>query len=496
MKPQRHPSLGLVGPIPVGTRPAKVWKHLYAPEEGWARIVPDPRSGPFAARAEAIALVTRAEHTELPELEPHVWRKVLPVLNDDHDQLYCPVYVADLLASDTEWAPAPDDPNRQCGLSTRAVYLVVDRGEPGRVVTAYRPHPPASRVHLTEDGLRRHARHFFRRKTRMRRDDLARQVAEDLEELPDSVPSTTEALWELASAVGFARAVGDLTGEGARQLAAGERRLASTPRELVTALLGSLRWAGVLDGISEALRRGDREGFDAALLDAEALLVAATALGAETESSQFLRDALEVLAWTPSTMGSLLVAASSRADDFREDALVRELWGGVATSIAAAGVREEAPAVRPGARLVEGLLPVPSAWEPWLRMAEDVRSRLGEVLQGAAKAADDLVRGFVVQPQPVRLGDGDDAPWRLRELVTTAGHVRVFVVDEENPKGHAVELGEDLDLWHFEKPGQRALVVVAASDKPIAGDSLHEVLLEAGKRADVVVRTRVVSRPK
>lgn len=492
MKPYRHPTIGLVGPMSTDRRPRKTWKHLYDPGEHWERIVPSPPPR-LAAEAEQIAGVSRTECPRLPELEPRTWSRVRAVLDDHHDRFYAATYMAEIAAQGTSWIASPWESMRQLGFTPRGVLVVVAQGEPGHVVTAYRPHPPVAGVDMSEDDLRRYGLRHFRRSAGVRRDDLAREVADALVAQAGIPPRNAGELWSFAAAIGLGRALGEVAELNA-PLAEAERVLAAAPEALVSALSAGLRWEQTLDEVADALKDEDREDLELALSRVEELLFVGDALGVMESVRLIVEQATELLAWLPASFAPLADVWATRVIAFHEQSPVRDLWGACAAAAAAACVRHEAPAFQPGVRLVDQLLPAPASWVPWVRQVATVPVRAGaDVL----RRLDELVAGLTARSAaPAMDGELTVQPWHLREASPVRGHARMFVVDDDYPEGYPVELANDCDLWTFERSGQRALVIVFVAATPLPAMSLREALALAQTRPDVAVRSREVSRPR
>ena len=280
--PFKHPKVGIIGPLPQDRRPRKTWKHLYDPAEHWERIV-DGCPPNVALAAEKILGVTRKEVPTLPRVDRERWFRVLPVLDGHHERLYgrrkftsCAIRLPPgRQRRSTNAPPCPDATG--CPGRDRA-----GRAWP-RPHQAYRSHSWVTHVRMTEDELRRYGKSFFGRKTRMR-DDLARQVAEDLAASAGTASRTPGELWLLV-ALGY-RTLRDQTSLGGL-LADAQRQLESAPRELVAALPARLGWGAALDALATALKDEDRDDFEAALQSAEELVAVAPVLGAEIPQGTF-----------------------------------------------------------------------------------------------------------------------------------------------------------------------------------------------------------------
>lgn len=477
MTSSKHPALGPIHPMPPGRLPKKVWKHFYSPTEHWDRLC-EADVGALRSRTEEIVGLKR-DHYE--ELETQVERQARNALTTDHDRWYGPVYGREVAEPHTKWTPNLDERCRHNALSPRSVFIVVQLDQPSWIVTAFRPHPRFRTRELNEAELRRHACDYFRRRTGTNVETLVKSIAENLRRSTET-PNTVNELWWLAAAVGYGRMVAQYPSIIA-PLALAEAALSKTSPGLRAELARELDWEVALGGIAAGLHEERPEDIEGALADAEDLLAAANALGADRDVETFLNEiAPLIIASLPSDWSHIGDFATQRLSMFGDTAgPLSKLWAAVADASTASLVRETARA------------PTESPWS-------NLRVRIAKLTGRASRTLDEWVETSldglsVAQPAPTlgtpaRVGD----PWFVEgRPAAGAPSYRVFVVDDDHSTGFEVTsqfTAEDGRLWTIDAREDQALVVIFAAPTPIDGATLEEVLSNAAARDDVAVRFR------
>lgn len=493
-----HPELGPIDPLPVKLRPKKVWKHFYLAEEHWERLCGQDVAA-MRREGEAAIGATRAEHDELPSVGPEREDKARALLLRHHDVAYGPAYRVEMEAPGTAWTPAANDKRRYEALTPGSVFLVVQSDRPRSwVVTVFRPHPMTRGVEWDEAEIRRHGVRYFKRRTGMSIDDLARAAAEELSQVASVVPTTVPELWRLSSAVGYGRL---LAGAPAVRsaLPAGEQAVAGAGAALRSELARSLDWERGLRGVASGLQEERPEELEHALVAAEELLAIAPVVGAGAAAEAFCDRAERLLAWLPAEWSHLATSAAARCRWFDgEESLAGRLWSAVEGAAAGALLREVAPAVRPAATLVDAVLPVPAAWSRWRARA----SALGAEASAAVRRwAEGALSGLAVERLAPAMG-ARSAEWVVRGRPAAAGpRYRLFAVDADHPEGYEVTerfTASDGQLWQMTPEDEGVLFVLVASEgeQPLPGVGLAGVLGVAAARADVSVTLREISRPR
>lgn len=491
----KHPTLGPVEYIPPKMRPAKVWKHFYDEAQHWERLCGQD-VGPMRAEAEAVARILRVDHDALPRMEGERWRRGRDLLVRHHDAAYAPAYQTEMASSETVWTPGMDAQHRHKALTPRSVFVVVQFDQPSWVVTAFRPHPPTQGVEWDEADLRRHGAWYFRKETGMEPESLVRATAENLQRVSSVAPRSVRDVWWLASAVGYGRLLVDHA-EVRAALPAAESTLGAADENLLAELRRSLDWDGCLRRLASALKETRSEDLEGLLASSEELLAVADAIGAAPRAEAFCADAEALIAWMPQEWGHLISHAARRCEVFgSSECLVLRLWAAVEDAAVGAAIRETAPSVRPEARLVDAIMPAEPVWLRW-------RDRVAALARAVSGTAREWVRTCldavtVTQPAPAMGGAGATEQWDVRgRPAPNAPHVRIFVIDGDNPDGCEVTerfTESDGDLWRMAQ-GERALIVVVASESPLPGTGLESVLAHAAARDDAVAEVREISPP-
>lgn len=490
MSAWKHPSLGLIYPIPPKLCPKKVWQHFYDPGEQWGRL-----SGVDVAslrgEAEAIVGAPRARDCELPRLAGARLRRTRDLLVGHHDGHYMPAYSSEMSSPETEWTPTMDSAHRHKALTPRSVFIVVQLDRPRTwVVTAFRPHPPVQDVEWDEAELRRHGVWYFWKETGVNVEDIADAVAASLQRA-SRTPSTVKDLWWLASAVGYGRLLVHVP-EVAAALAAAEAALAETPSSLLGDLRRAIDWQTLAERLADALQEARPEDLEAVVAEAEELLAVGAVVGAEQEAEAFCAEAEMLLPWLPAEWAHIADRARHRLRAAAEQSnLVMRLWRAVEDASTAALAREMAPAVRPASLLVDALIPQPV----WLATLLDQIAAIPFRATASVSAwVDRSFEGLALAPLAPTMGGAGFASeeWAVRgHPAAGAPHYRVFFVDEEHPDGWEVTeqfTEADGDLWRL-ATNEQALVVIVAGEQPLAGQGMAQVLNEASAREDVVVRS-------
>jgi hypothetical protein len=343
-------------------------------------------------------------------------------------------------------------------------------------------------------------------------DAWARTIEVELDELLRQTDALTpDDLWRVAVLLGRAA-----------QFAAPSKQVTAVVDRASRRGLGRQALAGasrpspgdLLDALDAALLEGDDPAgpLADALLDLDDLLTVLQLEGRATEAETLAAEAEVLVALAPRGPAALVDWGARRAATVAAAAPAGRLWTAVATASATA-VLEAVPTQRPvTGRNVDAILDRAGAGgqrrHPIRGAARlpKVRDRLVRLQPRGPNAA----RAWLTQqlptfearaPAPVMgRAERPEVPWSLVGRVTPAGRwFRAFVVDEEYPDGYDVtELAEDPGavLWHLERPGQEAQVVLVAASTAVPGASLAEVLDAAEQRDDVVVATRSLSRPR
>lgn len=483
----RHPRLGEIQSLPRHLQPKKTWKHLYDTAEHWERLC-GLDVAIIRSAAEAALGVRRSDHLELPWVDGERWSLGRPLLLEHHRAGYMPTYLEEMASPETIWTPEMDVKFRHFALTPRSVFIVVELGEPTCVVTAYRPQDWGTNVDMDESELRRYGVNYFRDKTQMNIQDRARITVEELERSSASVPSTVNELRWLVSAVGFGRLLAERD-EVKPALDAAERVLARVPEELLVKLKRAIDWGGCLDRLGEALQDPRPEDLEDVLTVTEELLAMASPLRADEEADAFWQKAEALIAWLPAGWHHLSRHAESRRVTLGDaDHRVTRMWRAIEDAVLGAVMREAEPAVRPEPRYLDLLIPVASRDSIW-KWVKDRAARWANDLMGPLREL--LASVHVQQPAPTMGSAPTAEEWRvLAPKVPTAAHYKAFIIDDENVDG--VDVSEDLQredhcLWIFDRPDERAVLVVIVSDQPLLADNLSSLLTESESRQDVAI---------
>ena len=254
----------------------------------------------------------------------------------------------------------------------------------------------------------------------------------------------------MASAVGFGRVLAD-DEEGRTLVTAGEealRALASALRSELARALDCERTRQRLAGGIEAERSEDLEE---ALADAEDLLVVADAIGEDATAKDLCVYAAGLLARLPAAWSHVAERAQvllDRAADRTRP--IARLWATVASA------SEDNPLL--------------SQWRA--RLARWLFAGARDVQHWMNRSLDDIA---VTAPAPA-MRMAPSVSWEVRGVpAAEAPHHRVFIVDEAHPAGYEVTshfIADDGLLWNFDRPDERAVLVVVASTTVIGGRSL------------------------
>jgi hypothetical protein len=454
-RPAVHAIVGLSS----GDAPKKTWKHFYAAQEAWERVVAADVAALRAEGEEAVGL-NRGCCTELPD-DTLVRRPAFgQVAALHHREHYGPAYLAALENPATRWARHASEARKLQVLAPNAILVSVAIANPHFVITAFRPVPRMRGVIPGEEELALYAEDYYMRKTTAGASTHASALFDWLESHGGDAPTNRGELWRLAVAVGRARA----RSRGAvsqTALLAAERVLAVVPAALRDQMVGSLDWEGAFEALRAGIAADDHDEFEDALLSTEDLLAAAWALGVNDAIRELLEDTEVLCEVLPSEWDALERFANRRLDDA---SVTRDppnrLW---ATVRVAAQRRWRAELVRLCERL-----PAPSAFSRSICLDRYLR-------QGGP---------------PERWIEGPGS--------APAGGLRAFVVALD---GHVEDVTDlvvagAVCLWALDAPGDGATVFVFESDAPIPGETLQEVLAEAQNRSDIVVSRREFSRPR
>lgn len=497
MPPWKHPLLGPIEALPPRLQPKKVWAHFYSSDERWDRISPaDPRL--LRSEVERLLGVTRQSAPELPRASQDIWPRVRDLARRHHDVGYGRAYGTDMVDPTTCWTPTMDRRQRHHALTPRSIYIVLQLDRPSWVVTAFRPHPPTAGVDWSEADFRRHAEWKFQEATGMSIDRLARVIQEKLTQAARTRPASARDLWWLVSAVGYGRLLrGDLAVQAA--LRAAEACLGEADPAIVSQLRDALDWRGALQRVAAGLKEDRPEDLEAALSNAEDLLVAAPVLGAGAKAKEFCAEAEALLAWVPAEWDDLALEASRRLELLGGDGSPAGLlWAALADGVTGALLRAQAGAARPAARHVDALLPSQPPWQRFVDLVNRIASRAASGLDRVVR--DSLADIRVHAPAPTMGAAGPTAePWAVRGGPAPGRqHLRVFVVDCDYPEGQEVTARfhpQDGYLWSLDRRDERALIVLIAGDVPVPGETLEDVLSFAAEREEVAIGCREVSPP-
>ena len=507
MKDHDHPSLGLIKALPSNLSPKKVWKHLYDPREAWQRLCHDPISL-MCHEAEEVLGVKRERLPDLPHLPTERWLALKGLLLQHHDHTYEPIYRSEMSSAEAVWTPHSDLQGRFRALTPRSIFIVVQaEALMSWVVTAFRPHPPIRGV-LNEEELKGYGVYYFRKETSLSTDDFKRSVIEGLERAP-SAPSTINELWWLALAVGYGRLL-RRHAEVQAPLAAAERALAGVSGSSREELRAALDWEGLTGRFAEALKEERSEELERCLAEAEDLLAISEVVDAGPEAETFSAEVEALIPWLPAEWTYIAERARHRAGlAMAEESLVVRLWEAVEEAAAGAILREGPPVTRPHALIVDALLQrrvAPQSPEPGEPLWATLRAQIAQ-LKTSALGVTSAVESWVAQTieklsasrlSPTMSASHDrSSGWVVcghpaSPLTHPAPHYRAFVVDDEYRNGYEVTAqlthGEGV-LWESEL-GQRALVVIIASERPLEGEGLAQALTQASLRGDVAVDAR------
>jgi len=479
MKTWQHPELGTVGPIVRARQHKKVWKHLYNPVERWGEL-----GAGEPAQLEAEAVQAGCPPFFPGVAPPHMDWRVVRVLQKQHDRAFEPAYTRELRAPGTQWRVKVACPERWVARTPRAVVSFVRIGAPARVVTAYRPHPPVPDVNWGEADFQTQADYLFDKETAMRSAWVERVVIE-LDARGSRVPTTPQDAWWLALAVGYGRPL-RADARIARALEKAEQQLLDAA---ALSLVPSVDVDRLLDRLGEALKGEELEDLEAGLAAVEDALVVADAAKL-AYGTPLLAKATELISWL-GAHETIAAHAAQRAELLR-DSSAAEFWDAVDEAVVAAALREGAPERQPGAALVDELLPSTSSTERFATLLDSWAKQ-------SAGWVEQVVAGVRLAPAVPAMG-ASTQPWELRaSLPEGTQHIRAFVVDPEYPNGYEVSemfVQGGAVLWHLERPGQEAMLVVIGAGSPVRGASLAEVIEAAADRSDAMVVSEVFSRPK
>ena len=342
-------------------------------------------------------------------------------------------------------------------------------------------------------------------------DAWARTIEVELDELLRRAdPLTPEDMWRVAVLLGRAAQLPapseqvTVLADQASRTGLGRQALAGASRPSPADLLDILD-AALLEGDDPAGPLAD------ALLELDDLLTVLQLEGHATEAESLAAQAEALVALAPRGPAALVDWAARRAATVAAAAPAGRLWSAVASASATA-VLEAVPTLRPvTGRNVHAILDRAGAGgqrrHPIRGTARlpELRDRLVR-LQGRGPAA---ARAWLTQqlmtlearaPAPVMgRSERPEVPWSLVGRVTPAGRwFRAFVIDAEYPDGYDVtHLAEapGAALWHLERPGQEAQVVLVTASVAVPGESLAEVIDAAEQRDDAVAATKSLSRP-
>lgn len=480
-----HPVLGTILPLARRFQPTKVWKHLYDPAERWKDLA---SVDPERLHDEAVAQGCPPFHPSKTHPPFDDWR-VRRVLERHHDQAYEAAYSAELASPEARWSVKRADTDRWVARTPRAVVGIVTRTPESRVVTAYRPLPPMRNVGWGEDDFQRQADYVFEKETGMN----AAHLAQDLVRLAQAGVSTPRDAWWLALAVGRGRAGAAKDAALREPLDAAEaalQRAASGVRAEVDSAVGAVE---LLDRLAEGLKDERPEDAEHALSDVEDALLVLDTLGLHDRASELLESATGLLAWTPPEFVSLGRQAAARQAELGQGPAA-ELWAAVDECLVGAQVRTSPPVSRPVSTLVDSLVPQPSLVDRAAALAD-------RGAQTVRAWADEVLGRIAVQAPVPLMGQASptEQPWMLVGSVDRPGPwFRAFVIDHEHPAGYAVteHLGTAAaTLWHLERPGQAAHVVIISAHAALPGDDLQALLAAAESREDAAVVVRQFTRP-
>ena len=497
MTPWKHPTLGWIEQIPVGLQPKKVWKHFFDEAEHWERLCDADVAG-LRGECERRLGISRSAQRELPPDSRHL---VQGPLRRAHDEGYGLVYLQEIASPETRWTEEADANNRHYALTPKSVLVIVQRGKPHWIVTAFRPLPQKKTVLWDEAAFLRYGKGYFLMMTQnLAQERVTTQLAERLAQVATAAPTTADELWWLASATGYGRLMGNCL-EIADALSMAEARLAETAPELLKQLQGELDWEGCLAKIAMGLKEDRPEDLEAALASTEELLAIAPVIGAELKAAEFLSEAEPLIAWLPVEWNHLIDYAGVRCQLFKSaESFALKLWSFVEEVAMGSVIRQEEPTLRPAATLVDRVL-IDEGSRFWQGHIAAQKARKPTLIKDALEWLKDSLESLQIsEPIPV-MGGADEAaatePYELHGR-PAAGipFSRIFVIAGEHPAGHELTHRytlQDGRLWLFDHPDERVLVVLVVGERPIEGANLEEVLALAADRDDVAVESREFS---
>ena len=498
MRAWAHPTLGRIDPLPPAMRPTKVWKHFYSAAEHWERLCGQDVSK-LRTQAEVALGILREHHDEFPGMEGESGRRGRLLCGHHHDVLYGPAYQNEIASPETVWTRQPDAQQRRRALTPRSVFVVVQFDPSAWVVTAFRPHPPSRGVEWEEADLRRYGAGYFRKETGMEIKDLTRATAENLRRASSVPIDSVQALWWLASAVGYGRLLNDHA-EVRAVLPAAERALAEVGTDLLDELRRALDWDGSRRRLASALKETRSEDAEEALAAIEELLAVAGAVGAGAHAEAFCAEAEALIAWLPAEWTHLGQQAAARCSAFGPSPHgVPRMWATVEEALLGAAIRTLVPAVRPVARWTDALLPPMPRWTLWRERVVARTQDLSTAVAEWVRASLDGIR--ITSPAPAMGGVGASAePSEVRvDPPPNAPCFRAFVVDEDHPDGCEVTAhfsAPDGYVWQMNPGDEGALIVLVASRSPILGADLNQVMEQAATGDDTFVEAREISPPR
>lgn len=461
----RHPRFGHIDAIGAGKRPKKVWKHFYNARECWERICQYPVAT-MRAEAEREAGIDRADSEALPDdRSGGAFRELLM---RHHDEAYALVYMEEMASPETKWTRQTARRDRHNALTPGAVFLVIEPGEPSRVITAFRPCPPACSLR-SEAALQRYAIRYFRRKGGM---EFEQFVVDELQRVSTNVPVNGGELWWLASAVGFGRLLAGRP-EVDTVLSSAEKVLGAVAVAVRDDLAEQLEWDHCLRRIEDGVSDDEVESVEDALLVAEELLAVADVIGAESACRAFCTQ-VEKLLKKPSPHWDLIFEmAQARHRTFgATDSWVHRLWAAAEKPVSQKELRTKLSAL-----VGQG----------------------NEVLSHWTKRALDSLQ--IMRPIPVMGNPETEADAReLRGTPPSDGKFhRMYIVDDTYPDGFEVTghfITSDGLLWQLNASDEYAIVIVIAARSPLPDGDLATMMKLAESRTDVTVNFRTLIPPR
>ena len=475
-RPMRAPALtrfGKVEAIEARHQPTKAWKHFHDPAEHWERLAEQDLTD-LHLEAEHLIGAQRFEQPALPDLSGQRKHRAHEALRRHHDNHYAPIYLTELSSRETRWTETVDKRHRQHALTPRSVYVVVQLDDPSVVITAFRPKPPTIGIDWEEEDFRHHGLWRLSREDTMNRADLKRQTLEELRRRITRPLTSVREAWWMASAVGFGRVLAD-DEEGRTLVTAGEEALRALAPALRSELARTLDWERNRQSLAGGIEAERSEDLENALADTENLLVVADAIGEDATAKDLCVYAAELLTQLPVAWSHLVERTQVLLDH---------------------AVDRTRPIARLWATVVSASEDNPLMFQWRARLARWLFAGSWDIQHWMIQSLGGIV---VTTPAPA-MRTASSASWEVHGIPAAgAPHHRVFIVDYAHPAGYEVTshfIPDDGLLWNFDRPDERAVLVVVAGRAAITERSLDEVVVDAERRSDVHIGVLNLTPPK